>query len=233
MYHESGKIWPDRGPEQRERRFRAWRRFGLIGCGGLVFIIASLATCGFIIEATQPHSSQPAQVVMPTIAPMKRPTPTAVHKRATPTVTPAQRATPTIAPTATPTPTPKPTATPRSIWPPRTLADLHALAARGDAGAIHEFHSQGEGLATCPQPERDVTVDQSVTGEQLASDLLAYFYAQGLDNDCGSVVFAYHDQSEVGNGYTAGRVMLKVDVGKHVLTLDIGDISGPEYAVEY
>jgi hypothetical protein len=231
MHNESRKTWPERGPEQRERRFRAWRRFGLIGCCGSVFIVASLATCGFIVEATQPHSSQPAQVVMPTVVPTKRPKPTVVRKRPTPTATPAQVATPTIAPTATPTP--KPTPTPRPIWPPRTLADLHALAARGDAGAIHEFHSTGEGLATCPQPSRDVTVDASLTGEQLAEDLLAYFYAQSLDNNCGSVVFAYHDQSEVGNGYTAGRIMLKVDQGKHTLTLDIGDISGPEYVVEY
>jgi len=125
---------------------------------------------------------------------------------------------------------------------------LQWLAARGDASAIHEFHSESVGLATCPQPKREVTVDPSVTGQQLAEDLLAYFYAQQLNNPCGSVVFAYHTQSEAGDVYTVGRILLNVTDSTgavnvdpnatnltFALTLDIGgDLSNPqEYVVTY
>src|SRR5207302_11046711 len=104
----------------------------------------------------------------------------------------------------------------------------------------------------CPQPKRLVTVDPSVTGQQLAEDLLAYFYGQQLDSPCGSIVFAYHDQAEVndantGGTYTAG--LLNFDVTnasgnvnidpnasnlKHKLTLDVGSFDAhQEYVVTY
>src|SRR5258707_5845777 len=113
---------------------------------------------------------------------------------------------------STPAPTAQPTSTPQSIhYPPTTVADLHGLAAKGDASAIHEFHSESVGaVGACPQPKREVTVDPSVTGQQLAEDLLAYFYAQQLDSPCGSVVFAYHNQGEAGDVYTGGRILLDV-----------------------
>ncbi|HEY6287736.1 MAG TPA: hypothetical protein VIX20_18870 [Ktedonobacteraceae bacterium] len=158
---------------------------------------------------------------------------------------PPQQQQPTLQPTTAPTTKP----TPQSIhYPPKTIADLHGLAAKGDASAIHEFHSESVGLTgVCPQPKREVTVDPSVTGQQLAEDLLAYFYANQLDNPCGSVVFAYHNQSEAGNGYTAGRVSLDVTDSsgaanldpnatnlKYTLTLDTGDVAtGQEYTVTY
>src|SRR5258708_38604381 len=120
------------------------------------------------------------------------------------------QATPTPAPTAQPTLAP--TSTPQSIhYPPTTAADLRGLATEGDASAIHEFHSESVGaVGACPQPKREVTVDPSVTGQQLAEDLLAYFYAQQLDSPCGSVVFAYHNQGEAGDVYTGGRILLDV-----------------------
>ena len=94
-----------------------------------------------------------------------------------------QRSASTIQPTqpthAMQQPTTVPTAkpTPQSIqYPPGTIADLRGLAAKGDASAIHEFHSESVGLTgVCPQPKREVTVNSSVTGQQLAEDLLAYF----------------------------------------------------------
>lgn len=133
-----------------------------------------------------------------------------------------------------------PTSTPdvqSANYPPTTVADLRGLAAKGDANAIHEFHSESVGAAgVCPQPKREVTVAPSLTGQQLAEDLLAYFYGQQLDNSCGSVVFAYHDKGEAGNEYTAGRVLLGVTDSngginfnpnasnlKHKLTLDTGE----------
>jgi hypothetical protein len=158
----------------------------------------------------------------------------------TPTVAPSQQQ-PTQAPTAKPTP--------QTIhYPPRTLDDLRGLTAKGDISAIHEFHSESVGaVGACPQPKREVTVDPSVTGQQLAEDLLAYFYGQQLDSPCGSVVFAYHNQSEAGNAYTAGRVLFDVTDSsgqvnldpnatnlKYTLTLDTGDnITGQEYVVTY
>ncbi len=157
------------------------------------------------------------------------------------------QATPTPAPTAQPTLAP--TSTPQSIhYPPTTAADLRGLATEGDASAIHEFHSESVGaVGACPQPKREVTVDPSVTGQQLAEDLLAYFYAQQLDSPCGSVVFAYHNQGEAGDVYTGGRILLDVTDSsggenldpnatnlKNTLTLDIGgDFSNQEYVITY
>ncbi len=153
----------------------------------------------------------------------------------------AATSTPTIAPTPSPTPQPV-------HYPPTTVTDLHGLAAKGNTSAVHEFHSESVGLTgACPQPEREVTVDPSVTGRQLAEDLLAYFYAQQLDDPCGSVVFAYHNQTEAGGGYTAGRIEVDVTNSsgaenldpnasnlKYTLTLDIGDIdTGQEYIVSW
>ena len=143
-----------------------------------------------------------------------------------------------------------PTPTPQVVhYPPTTQADLRGLAAKGDASAIHEFHSESVGLTgACPQPKREVTVDPSVTGQQLAEDLLAYFYAQQLDSPCGSVVFAYHNQSEAGDAYTAGRILVDVTDSsgaanvdpngsnlKYTLTLDIGGVlsSQQEYVITY
>lgn len=150
--------------------------------------------------------------------------------------------TPTVLPTDTPAPKPV------LHYPPKTLADLRGLAAKGDASAIHPFHSDSVGLtAVCPQPERDVTVDVKLTGQELAQDLLSYFYVQNLDNPCGSVVFADHAQSDMGNGYTAGRVKLDVKDASgslnndpngtnlmYTLTLDVGDFAtGQEYTVSW
>ena len=86
-----------------------------------------------------------------------------------------------------------------------------------------------------------------MTGQQLAEDLLAYFYAQQLDSPCGSLVLAYHNQGEAGDAYTAGRIYFDVTDSsgevnidpnapnlKHTLTLDIGgDLSNQEYIVTY
>ena len=143
-----------------------------------------------------------------------------------------------------------PTPTPQVVhYPPTTQADLRGLATKGAMSAIHAFHSESVGdVGICPQPKREVTVDPSVTGQQLAEDLLAYFYAQQLDSPCGSVVFAYHNQGEANEVYTAGRINLDVTDSsgalnvdpnatnlKHTLTLDIGgDLSSPqEYVITY
>ena len=149
----------------------------------------------------------------------------------------------------TATSAPVPTATPQVVhYPPTTQADLRGLAAEGDASAIHEFHSESVGaVGVCPEPRREVTVAPSVTGQQLAEDLLAYFYTQQLDSPCGSLVLAYHNQSEAGDVYTAGRINFDTTDSSgavnldphatnlmHTLTLDIGGIdSNQEYVVTY
>jgi hypothetical protein len=124
---------------------------------------------------------------------------------------------------------------------------LRALAAQGDASAIHEFHSESVGLGICPEPKREVTVSTSLTGKTLAEDVLAYFFGQQLDTPCGSVVFAYHSQSESGDFYTAGRILLDVTDASggtntdpnatgltYTLTLDLGGVdNGQEYVVRW
>jgi hypothetical protein len=200
--------------------------------------------CTAIAQAIEsmpaPAQQQPAYIA-PTQKPTQKPT-------ARPIVTPTPKPKPKPKPTPTATPMPKPQP---SHYPPKTVADLHALAAKGDANAIHEFDSESVGLTNvCPQPKREVTVDPSITGQTLAQDLLAYFYAEKLDSDpCGSAIFAYHNQSEAGNGYTAGGIVVNTtdssgasiddpnatDV-KYQLTLDIGDATAgtaQEYDVNY
>lgn len=118
----------------------------------------------------------------------------------------------------------------------------------GNAGAINVVDSENVGLGgACPQPKREVVVDPSVTGQQLAEDLLAYFYGQGPDSKCGALVLAYNNQSEVGDIYTAGRINFDATDSsgqantdpnatnlKYRLTLDVGGaLAGQEYVVSY
>ena len=124
-------------------------------------------------------------------------------------------------------PTANPTAAPAATYPPTTLSGLKALAKTGDGSQIHEFHSEGTGLPTCPEPKREVAVVPGLTGPTLAADLLAYFFAQGLNNDCGSLVLAYHDQSEAPGIFTAGRINLTITGSLHSVEVDAGiDASG-------
>ncbi|MFL5626718.1 MAG: hypothetical protein ACJ788_14125 [Ktedonobacteraceae bacterium] len=225
---------PPQSPPPKKSRRRLWLILSIVG--GL--LVVSCVTCGVVaafnpapkVAATPTQAVAQASTSAPTVVPTQAPTPTSTLKP-----------TPTLAPTSTPTP--------QSIhYPPTTEADLRALAAEGDASAIHEFHSESVGLTgACPQPKREVTVSPSVTGQQLAEDLLAYFYGQQLDSPCGSVVFAYHNQSESGNGYTAGRILFDVTDSsgqanldpnatnlKYTLTLDTGDdLTGQEHVVTY
>jgi hypothetical protein len=103
-------------------------------------------------------------------------------------------------------------------FPPTTLAGFQSFAAAGDASQVHEVASIGEGLPSCPQPTRYVTVSPTVTGRALEGDLSAYFVQNGLlGNQCGAVVYAYHSMSDYqankDNGFTAGRVILSNNGG--------------------
>lgn len=225
--YPSGPMPPQKpGLRQRFTRLPLFGKFG-IGCGGclgvLIVCFISAAIAGAVIGPQHPAYTAPTTVAQARTQPV-------ATRQSTPTPTPRPSATPTV------TPTPKP------IYPPTTGADLHALAAKGDASAIHEFHSESAGFPVCPQPKREVTVDPSITDQQLAQDLLAYFYANQLDSPCGSVVFAYHAQSEGGDYYTAGRILVQTNDTndpnatnvKRTLTLDIGDaLSGQEYVITY
>ena len=107
------------------------------------------------------------------------------------------------------------------MFPPTTAAQAKRLAsAEGDAPSVTEFYSETVGLPTCPQPKRSVIMAAGLTGRQVAADLLKYFYDQGLDNDCGSLVLAYTDPVEYGSDYTVGRVNLNVNGSQHQLEVD-------------
>jgi hypothetical protein len=149
------------------------------------------------------------------------------------------------------TPTVESTAALQAVhFPPTTQADLRGLATNGSASAIHVASSENVGLGgACPQPRREVWVDPGVTGQQLAEDLLSFFYSQGLESPCGSLVVAYNSQSEAEKGdyYTAGRVNLDVYNSngqynldpnatnlKYMVTLDVGGVlARQEYIVTY
>ncbi len=155
---------------------------------------------------------------------------------------------------ATTAPAQKPTATPTPQvvhYPPKTKADLQGLAAKGDASALSVLDSQSTGLTgVCPQPRVDAVVSTTITGEQLAKDMLAYFYRQNMDTPCGSVLFVYYSKADynAGNGYTAGRILLDTTDASgqsntdpnatnitYTVTLDTGSALGAEqeYVVTY
>jgi hypothetical protein len=111
-----------------------------------------------------------------------------------------------------------PAVTRKPSFPPKTLAAFRAFAATGNASKVHEVASVGEGLPSCPQPTRYVTVSPAVTGRALEADLSAYYVQNGLlSNQCGAAVFAYHSMSDYqankDNGFTAGRVILSKNSG--------------------
>src|SRR5947207_2553749 len=246
QYPQPGQFGP---PPQASQKLSLWRRFRNkrkrfqfgVGCATL-FVVFFLCT-GTLAAIGSTMPNPPAAV---------QPSPTQTQHQIVHAEPP--KLTPTPVPTATPAPTPSPTPTPQPPhYPPQTVADLHALAAKGDESAIYGFHSESVGEAgVCPQPKKEVTVDLSITGQQLAEDLLAYFYGQQLDSPCGSIVFAYHDQSEVndpntGGTYTAGMInfdvtdtngSVNIDPNasnlKHKLTLDVGPFdTHQEYVVTY
>jgi hypothetical protein len=197
-----------------------------------IMLLVALGICGLCAlttNATSNQTSTDAVQTTPTIAGSHK---SVIMTQHSPTVTQL---------IATPTPQ-------ATHYPPTTVADLHSLAAKGDANPLHEFHSESVGLTgVCPQPKREVTVDSHITGQQLAEDLLAYFYAQRMDSPCGSVIFAYHTQSEANDTYTVGRIIVDVidATGQvntdpnasgitHKLTLDIGGLGeNKEYVVTY
>ncbi len=213
---------------------------------GLGVLILALAVCGLcsLTTNTKTSSSQ-----ADTSNDSADPTPTTTGSHMVVSMTSHSPTAVVVHPTATPMLVQTPKSTPQSIhYPPTTLADLHSLATKGVASAIHEFHSESVGLTgVCPQPKREVTVDPGVSGQQLAEDLLAYFYTQQLDSPCGSVVFAYHDQGEANDAYTAGRISVDVTDSSgtdnidpnassltHKLTLDVGGLDvNQEYVVTY
>lgn len=199
-----------------------------IGCAWALIIFVVLAICGGVYNATIGASS---------------------NNSSASTTTDQSQA--TSAPTQNqPAQSDQPTPTPAPSYPPKTLADLQALAQQGDASQVHEFHSESVGaVGACPQPKRLVTVSGKIKGKQLAEDLLAYFFQNQLDSPCGSIVFAYHSQAEANgdNGYTAGRIMLDTATSDgssnydpnatgltYTLTLDTGDATtAPDYVVTY
>lgn len=230
-------------PHQRLWRwYRGKSRRAQLGLGCLTLVL--LLSCSLCGVAAATASNAPQAGITPTTG--------ATQQQANqPTPTQATQIVATTVPTATPTMAPTPTPTPQAThYPPKTKADLQALAALGDASAIHAFHRESVGLTgVCPQPKVEAIVDPSLTGKKLAEDLLAYYYAEGLEDPCGSILFAYHSQAEANDGpYTAGRLMLDVTDSSgqtnsdpnasgltYTLTLDLGGVltSQQEYVVTY
>lgn len=138
---------------------------------------------------------------------------------------------------ATPSPASSHAAGVAMVYPPATVAQARRLASvEGDSSAVTEFYGEMVGLAACPQPKRSMVVTPGLTGRQVAADLLKYFYAKGLDNDCGSLVLAYTDPTEYGSAYTVGRVNLSVNGSKHELVVDSGGAIDPartSFTIDY
>jgi hypothetical protein len=212
---------PPKTPEQK-RRDRIW-----IGC-----ILAVVVLCSIFSLANASNSKDNITTANAT-------------GQTSPVATPT--ATTTDFAMNTPTREPTPTPVPPIQYPPKTLADLRGLAAKGNASVIHPFEREKAGMAgVCPQPKVLVTVDPGIKDRQLAEDLLAYFYDAHIDSPCGAIVFVYHNKSESNDVFTAGRIKFDVTDASgqanfdpnatnvtHELTLDIGSLDGQEYVVTY
>ena len=138
---------------------------------------------------------------------------------------------------ATPSPAISGAAAVATVYPPATVAQAKRFASvEGDSSAVTEFFGEMVGSAACPQPKRSVIVTPGLTGRQVAADLLKYFYDQGLDNQCGSLVLAYTDPTEYGSAYTVGRVNLRVNGSRHELVVDSGgaiDPASTSFTIDY
>jgi hypothetical protein len=137
-----------------------------------------------------------------------------------------------------------PAPAPKLAKAPQTLADLEELAGRGNASSVHEFdHNSAGGYTTCDNISRSVTVKSGSSPQQLAGDLLAYFF-QLPGNPCKSRMLAFYAGTEhdvlcqgfgcKGDFYTAGRVELAVRNGQQTLSLVLGRFdNASEYLVTY
>jgi hypothetical protein len=118
----------------------------------------------------------------------------------------------------------------RFTVPPTTLGGFQALAATGDAGAVHEIAFSSEGLPSCPTPTFFVAVSPELGERALQADLAAFFETKDLAaSRCQAFVYAFHSRADYranqDNGYTAGRVALTNDGGSQVnLELDTGSV---------
>jgi hypothetical protein len=143
---------------------------------------------------------------------------------------PSETPTPSSTPAPTSSPKAKPSPTLANPYPPHSVTDLKALA-RSATVELRAFKSEGTGLPSCTEPKDSVVVPAGLTGQPLAASLMKLFYGNGRDNNCGSLILGYHDQSEYGQAYTAGRVDLTIlSGGKHEITLDVGQ---DEYVIDY
>lgn len=204
-YSQTPKSWP--------RRHKILTALGAIAA---LFIVSSIANAADVHGSGGTDSNNTSGNEQPVVAASASPT-----RTATATTAPRSGA---VAPS-------HPHTAHKLPFPPRTLAEFRAFAATGDASQIHQVATRNVGLASCPQPEILVTVSRRPTVRTVQSDLAAFFLQRGLLNYCGSAVFAYHSRRDyrahIGNGYTAGRVILAINTGsgpQRNLEVDVGSV---------
>lgn len=126
-------------------------------------------------------------------------------------------------------------------YPPRTIEQARALAATSNM-TLHIMKRDNTDFPPC-SCRVSALVPKGLSDRQTAAALLKSFFANHLDNFTrngrtydpgGTVLFGYYKPSEYGTGYTAGRVDLGLNNGKHTLTLDVGgDLGSKEYTINY
>jgi hypothetical protein len=138
---------------------------------------------------------------------------------------------PTTTTTTTTEPPPPPTTTTTQglVFPPTNLSEAKVLAATGNPADLSEFSSSSNDLPPCPGVGFKVVVTPGLTSEQLAADLLAFYF--NANSGCGNfTINAYNQQSDAdansstGGAQTAGGLMTLVSGKQHQVFVEIGGV---------
>jgi hypothetical protein len=161
------------------------------------------AACG---NSTQPKAAASNSIDETTSTLGYDPSPTVPPTTVPPTAVPPT----TVPPTTVPLP-PVPTTQAPVVFPPQSYSDALALANSGGWGVFHTFDTHGNDDPSCRQTQYDVTVVQGLSSQQIAADLLSYFFfntgSAPSMSGCGGVsIDAYNNQSDASpNSATAGE----------------------------
>jgi hypothetical protein len=127
---------------------------------------------------------------------------------------------------ATPTsnaPAPTNTSAVAPAYPPKTIAQVKALAQTGNASLLTITNKETKPNGPCQRPNWYAIVDPATTGQALALAELAVFSQESaFTATCPAYLYVFHTASEISaGGYTAGAVIL--DSG--ILDVHTGDVT--------
>jgi hypothetical protein len=94
-----------------------------------------------------------------------------------------------------------------AVYPPRSLRDLSALAAR--RADVRVVESSDIGAGGCRGKRVVVILPAGTDDETVVSALARAWTDERLDRTCGSAVFAYNDEAQLNGAFTAGALSMR------------------------